>query len=222
MTAHQLWFDTSVSVEPEPPLAEVAPAPRPVVEVRRSNRRRRTVSAYREGERTVVLVPARLSRAQEQELVDEMVARLAARDARLRPSDDELAARAQRLSAEYLDGRARPRSVRWASNQQRRWGSCTIEDATIRLSTRLRGMPAYVVDYVLLHELAHLLQPGHDARFWALLEPYPELDRAKGYLEGVSAVYDEGVGASQDTVRDTNRRTDGSHDGGSASTLNQR
>jgi len=222
MTAHQLWFDTSVSVTPDPDLAEPALARHPVVEVRRSHRRRRTVSAYREGERTIVLVPARLSRAQEQELVDEMVARLAARDARLRPSDDELAARAQRLSVDYLDGRARPRSVRWAGNQQRRWGSCTVEDATIRLSTRLRGMPAYVVDYVLLHELAHLLQPGHDARFWALLAHYPELERAKGYLEGVSAVYDEGVGASQDTARATNRRTDGSHEGGSSATLNHR
>ena len=44
----------------------------------------------------------------------------------------------------------------------------------IRLSDRLQGMPSWVVDYVLVHELAHLLEPGHDARFWALGRPLPE------------------------------------------------
>ena len=48
-------------------------------------------------------------------------------------------------------------------------------------------MPGWVVDYVLLHELAHLVQPGHGPQFWALLEGYPRLERARGYLQGVSA-----------------------------------
>jgi predicted metal-dependent hydrolase len=167
----------------------------PEVEVRRSRRRRRTVSAYRDGDRIVVLVPARLTRREEADLVAEMIARLAAREARLRPSDAELMERAQRLSARHLDGRARPASVAWVGNQGRRWGSCTVEDATIRLSRRLQGMPSWVVDYVLLHELAHLIEPGHGPRFWQLLADYPHLERARGFLEGVTAAYDEGVGA---------------------------
>lgn len=175
----------------------------PEVEVRRSRRRRRTVSAYRDGDRIVVLVPARLSRREEAELVAEMVARLAAREARLRPSDADLARRAERLSARYLRGRARPRSVAWVANQGRRWGSCTVEDATIRLSHRLQGMPHWVVDYVLLHELAHLIEPGHGPRFWELLAEYPQLERARGFLEGVTAVYDEGVGAPEADPADT-------------------
>lgn len=61
------------------------------------------------------------------------------------------------------------------------------DDRTIRLSTRLRGMPAWVVDYVLVHELAHLLIPGHGADFWELVGNYPKADRARGYLEGVAA-----------------------------------
>lgn len=159
----------------------------PLVDVRRSARRRRTVSAYRDGERTVVLIPARMSRAEERRWVQVMLDRLAAQDARLRPSDERLQDRAARLSAEWLDGRARPSGVRWATNQGARWGSCTPADGTIRLSTRLQGMPTWVVDYVLVHELAHLLVPGHGSDFWALVERYPRTERARGYLEGVSA-----------------------------------
>jgi hypothetical protein len=68
-----------------------------------------------------------------------------------------------------------------------RWASCTPADATIRLSQRLLEMPAWVQDYVLVHELAHLIEPGHGPRFWSLVERYPRTERARGYLDGVSA-----------------------------------
>lgn len=157
------------------------------VEVRRSRRRRRTVSAYREGGRTIVLIPARFSKAEERQWVDAMLGKLADGDRRRRPSDEELLRRATDLSARYLGGLAHPASVRWVPNQRSRWGSCTPADGTIRISDRLKGMPGYVLDYVVLHELAHLLQPGHDRSFWRLLESYPRLERARGYLEGVAA-----------------------------------
>ena len=164
-----------------PPTAE------PEIEVVRSARRKRTISAHRDGDRIVVSVPARISRAEEQKWVALMVARVLASEAKLRPSDDELLERAQTLSAGYLGGRATPASIRWVDNMSSRWGSCTPSDRTIRLSRRLSGMPQYVVDYVLLHELAHLLVPGHGKAFWAELAGYPQLERAQGYLEGVSA-----------------------------------
>ncbi len=157
------------------------------VEVRRSARRRRTVSAYRQEGRLVVLVPARLSRAEEGEWIRKMVARVTASERRRRRSDADLVVRALELSARHLDGRAVPTSVRWVSNQSSRWGSCTPSEGTIRLSDKLEGMPAWVVDYVLLHELTHLLVPGHGPQFWELLSSYPRLERARGYLEGVSA-----------------------------------
>ena len=160
------------------------------VEVRRSRRRARTVTAWREGERTVVAIPARFTRAQENEWVRRMLTRLAAQERRRRPSDEELAARAADLSARYLGGRARPTSVAWSTNQGRRWGSCTPSDGTIRLSDRLRGMPRWVVDYVLLHELAHLLHAGHGPDFWAELDAYPRPQRARGFLEGVAYAAD--------------------------------
>ncbi|WP_340376316.1 M48 family metallopeptidase [Streptomyces sp. SS7] len=157
------------------------------IEVRRSTRRRRTVSAYREGDRTIVLIPARMSAAEEQRWVGVMLDKLAAQESKRVPGDAELTERAERLSAQCFGGRARPTSVRWVTNQNTRWGSCTPAEGSIRLSHRLQGMPDYVVDYVLAHELAHLLVPGHGPDFWRLLEAYPRTERARGYLEGVVA-----------------------------------
>lgn len=145
------------------------------------------MSAYREGDRTIVLIPARMSEAEEQRWVGVMLDKLAAQESKRILGDEELTERAERLSAQYFEGRARPDSVRWVTNQNTRWGSCTPAEGSIRLSHRLQGMPEYVVDYVLVHELAHLLVPGHGPRFWRLLEAYPRTERARGYLEGVVA-----------------------------------
>ncbi|MCQ1581761.1 M48 metallopeptidase family protein [Streptomyces parvus] len=157
------------------------------VEVRRSTRRRKSVTAYREGDRTIVLIPARMSQAEERRWVGVMLDKLAAQESKRHLGDTELEERAARLSAQYFDGRAGPASVRWVTNQNTRWGSCTPAEGSIRLSHRLQGMPEYVVDYVLLHELAHLLVPGHGPDFWQLLEAYPRTERARGFLEGVVA-----------------------------------
>jgi predicted metal-dependent hydrolase len=159
------------------------------VEVRRSARRRRTVSAYRDGDRTVVLLPARMTAAEEAHWVATMLARLAAKDAKKPATDDALEGRARALSRRHLGGRAKPASVRWVTNQNNRWGSCTPADRTIRLSHRLRELPDWVVDYVLVHELAHLLVPDHSAPFWDLVAAYPLAERARGYLLGVAAAH---------------------------------
>lgn len=157
------------------------------IEVRRSRRRRRTVSAYREGGRTIVLIPARFSADEERTWVDAMMRKLAAGDKRRRPSDQQLLERATDLSGRYLGGLAKPLSIAWVTNQRSRWGSCTPSEGTIRISSRVKGMPAWVLDYVILHELTHLLAPGHGREFWSLLESYPRTERARGYLEGVAA-----------------------------------
>jgi predicted metal-dependent hydrolase len=157
------------------------------VEVRRSKRRRRTVSAYRDGERIVVLIPASMSRKEEAEWVETMVARVEQSERQAVTTDEDLWERALWLNDRYLGGLAMPSTVRWVSNQKQRWGSCTPADRTIRLSERLHGMPPWVVDYVIVHELAHLLEPGHDKAFWGWVDHYPHAERAKGYLLGWSA-----------------------------------
>ena len=155
------------------------------IEVRRSPRRKRSISAFQEGSTLVVVIPGHFTKAQEAEWVGKMSARMETRQKRRRPSDAELVARCRTLSQIYLDGAARPASVSWSRNQNRRWGSCTVSEGAIRVSDRLQGMPEYVLDYVLLHELTHLLHADHGPGFWALLSGYPHLEKAKGFLEGV-------------------------------------
>ena len=163
-----------------------------------AGRRRRTVSAYREGGRTIVLIPARFTKAEERRWVDTMLGRLAG-DRRRRPDDAELSARARALSSRYLADAARPTSVRWVGNQMSRWGSCTPADGTIRVSERLKGMPG-TSSTTCFHELAHLLRPAHDREFWRLLAAYPRVERARGYLEGIAAA---GSGPGRTTSRST-------------------
>ncbi len=99
-----------------------------------------------------------------------------------RLSDAHLARRAHQLSRRYLGGHARPESVRWVETMTRRWGSCTPLARTIRISHQVAPMPAHVRDYVLLHELAHLLIAGHGPGFWTLLASYPHLADARAHL----------------------------------------
>ncbi|MFS0717203.1 M48 family metallopeptidase [Arthrobacter sp. 1P04PC] len=180
------------------------------VEVRRSARRRRTVAAFWENGTAVVAIPAHFSGAQEREWVERMLAKLRAQgsrgqkgNGRRRPgSDAALASRAAELSSTYLGGRAEPVSVRWVTNQNSRWGSATPSEGTIRLSHKLQQMPQWVIDYVLLHELAHLLVAAHNAAFWRLLSAYPETERAKAFLEGVSFATARGLLADEDDVKE--------------------
>jgi predicted metal-dependent hydrolase len=102
-------------------------------------------------------------------------------------TDAALMQRCRELSGQYLVGSPQPVSVRWVAAMRTRWASCTPADRSIRVSRRLQTMPPWVLDYVLLHELAHLLVAGHGPRFWAQLSGYPRTERARGYLDGVSA-----------------------------------
>lgn len=176
---------------------EQADSSRQKVEVRRSTRRRSTVTAYRDGETLVVLIPAGMSRAEERHWVAEMERKLQRTETRRaspsRQSDGALLARCAQLSARYLDRTALPVSVRWVPPMRTRWASCTPSDATIRVSERLRDVPSWVLDYVLVHELAHLREAGHNTRFWELVRRYPKTERAIGYLEGLSAAAGWGI-----------------------------
>ena len=156
------------------------------VVLRRSARRRRTAAARLEDGRPVVLLPAGLGAAAEDALVRDVLARLERSRRRRAPGDAELAARAEHLSRAHLDGRARPSSVRWA-RQERRWGSATPATGELRISSRLRGAPTWVLDSVLLHELVHLLEPDHGAAFHRLLDADPQRSRSDAWLAGWEA-----------------------------------
>ncbi len=197
------WADDAVELPgvpgvrpdgPEPPgrdegivTADVAPglAGPPEVVVRSSTRRRKTATAFWEGGRIVVVVPSHVRRADRPELVEWLVARVLARRPRASASDEALAARAAELADRYVDG-VRPSSIRWVTNQAKRWGSCSAEAGEIRLSHRLAVVPAWVLDATIVHELAHLVHPNHSAAFHRLADRFPRQREASIFLEGYS------------------------------------
>jgi predicted metal-dependent hydrolase len=163
--------------------AEPAEAP-PEVEVRVSSRRKKTSEARWVGGRIVVSLPAHLNGEARQKTIDWLVERLLSRQ-RLQTDmgDEALLERAIALSDRYLVG-ARPRSVRWVTNQSARWGSCSYYSGDIRISHRLRVVPEWVLDSVLVHELAHLTFPNHSAAFHRLAGGYPRHTEAGVFLAG--------------------------------------
>ena len=155
----------------------------PEVEIRASARRRKTGAAFWEGGHVVVVVPERMSRATRDSFADQLVKQLLERTGRRHASDAGLAARAAALADHYLDG-IRPSSIRWSSRQQRRWGSCSLHSREIRIASRLQTVPEWVLDGVIVHELAHLLEAGHTARFHEIANRYPRQGEAHTYLDG--------------------------------------
>lgn len=155
------------------------------VKVVRSHKRARTVSAREVDGVFVVQAPARMSDAELQPIVDQLMARWQKRQQTQALDDGALERRARELNALYFDGKLRWKSIRWVPNQDARFGSCTPGQGTIRISHRVGSMPVFVRDYVLMHELAHLREAGHGPRFWALVNRFPKTERARGYLMAV-------------------------------------
>jgi len=155
------------------------------VKVIRSDRRRKTISARMEGDVMVVRAPARISEKELNEAIEKLQARIQRKQQARELSDEALQGRAQELNRRYFGGKLRWRSIRWVTNQNKRFGSCTPSQGTIRISHRVGQMPRWVQDYVIVHELAHLLEPNHGPRFWKLVNRYPRTERARGYLMAV-------------------------------------
>jgi len=149
----------------------------------RSARRTRSVQARLVGGVAEIRIPAHFTAAQEREVVGEMLAKLE-RKTKARPLDDaSLRSRADSLNATVLDGQARIGSIRWVSNQRSRWGSCTVSTGDIRISDRLKEVPDYVLDAVIVHELTHTFIPDHSREFYEWADRAPRAERARGYLE---------------------------------------
>jgi len=166
--------------------AEIADPPRrPEVEVRTSSRRRKTATAFWEGGRIIVVMPSHVRQSDRADLVEWLVSRMLAKRPRASASDEALARRAASLADRYVGGE-RPASIRWVTNQGKRWGSCTSTTREIRLSHRLRTVPEWVLDATIVHELAHLVHPDHSPGFHQLANRYPRQREASIFLEGYS------------------------------------
>lgn len=126
-------------------------------------------------------MPARMPEGERQAWAERMRERIGRQLARAHPSEGELEHRAQQLNRRYFGGRLRWHSIAFA-DQARRWGSCTFTAGVIRISERATNLPSWVLDYILVHELAHLERAEHGPRFWELVNRYPLAERARGYL----------------------------------------
>lgn len=160
------------------------PSDLPQYRVVRKERRRRSISAFRQGGVIEIHIPAKMSKRQELEIIPEMIAMVLRREGRSRKTDLQLLEIGMELLAKYLpDFDVAPASINWR-NMSERWGSCTTVDRTIRISDRLVGSPAYVLNYIIFHELIHLQVPNHDSDFYNYLSRYPDAVKAEAFLEG--------------------------------------
>ncbi|HEY4615747.1 MAG TPA: M48 family metallopeptidase [Citricoccus sp.] len=175
----------------------------------RSARRTRTISAaWRQG-RLQVSVPMGLDAQEEHEWARKMIRKVAARQPEGPSSDADLLARARTLARRYLDGAVTPHEVVWSSRQQRRWGSCTPATGRIRLSSELATMPGWVLDAVIVHELAHLEHANHTPAFHALADRYPRQREAMAFLAGVSFASGRGLSAPDGEPEDPDTGAEG-------------
>ncbi len=163
------------------------PGPPPVVmpfrvKVIRSANRHKTVSSRVAGGVIEIRIPAWMSDFDEAEVVNDFCRRF---EERRRCWEVDLGARARDLAARF--DLPEPRSIRWSTRQSRRWGSCRASVGEILISHRLTEVPPWVLDYVIVHELAHLVESGHSAAFGALVARYPLTERAIGYLDAFGA-----------------------------------
>ena len=152
------------------------------VRIVRSQKRKKTVQARKINGVLEILAPAHLSDEQLKPHIENLRRRLVQREGLNELDHTALETRAFELNRIYFDGVLEWESIRWVSNQDKRHGSCTPTRGSIRISHRVAQMPKFVQDYILVHELAHLLEPNHSDRFWKLVERYPRAERARGYL----------------------------------------
>jgi hypothetical protein len=155
------------------------------IKIIRSHKRKRSISAKVVDGVFQVRAPTHISETDLQPIIENLKKRWAKRQTKSELDDQGLQRRAQELNRQYFDGKLKWKSIRWVTNQDQRFGSCTPAQSTIRLSHRLATMPAFVRDYVIVHELAHLIEANHSQKFWELVNRYPKTERARGYLMAV-------------------------------------
>ena len=163
------------------------------VEVIRSDRRKRTIQAKEIKGKLYIYLPGNMSEKEEKKWIAHMTERMEKRKRRHKlNTEGSLADRAQTLNKIYFDGKLKF-EIKYVTNQSSKFGSCTPSNKAIRISDRLADVPGWVRDYVIIHELAHLVHPDHSKRFWDLVNHYRYAERARGYLMAIGMGADEKI-----------------------------
>ena len=156
------------------------------VKIIRSPRRKRTVSARLVKDMLLVNAPVFMPEAR----LEKIVANFKERFQRKRLKEElnqkeDLMSAARRLNEKYFENKLKVEAIEYSVNQNSRFGCCNYRAGHIRISHRLGLMPAWVRDYVIVHEMAHLIQPDHSRAFRDIVSRYELAERAKGYLMAI-------------------------------------
>lgn len=149
------------------------------IEVIFSKRRKKTLSAHLDGSKLIIRAPSNISHRKLKKSVEVFRELFKTKELNRK---NTLKKRADKLNRKYFKGKIQFKEIKFVVNQQRIWGSCSSKRKTIRISSRLLNVPDWVLNYVLIHELVHLIEPNHSKRFWEMVNLYKLAERAKGYL----------------------------------------
>jgi len=153
------------------------------VKIIRSRRRKRTIGARLIKDELLVSAPLAIS----QERLDKIIADFKVKFVRKKLKQEldrkqNLIDIAGKLNEKYFQNKLKINSIEYVSDQNSKYGCCNYRDACIRISHRVGLMPGWVRDYVIIHELAHLIEPNHSSAFWNIVCRYKLAERARGYL----------------------------------------
>lgn len=158
------------------------------VKILRSKKRRRSVSGRMIKNILVVRAPENMPEIRLQEVIAELKARIERKCLKEELNKSEnLASRAEKFNKRYFENKLKVNSIEYVTGQKTRFGCCNFRTGSIRISHRISSMPQWVRDYVIIHELAHLVAPDHSKAFWDIVNRYKLAERAKGYLIAVGS-----------------------------------
>ncbi|MCZ7358281.1 MAG: M48 family metallopeptidase [Candidatus Methanoperedens sp.] len=153
------------------------------VKIIRSPDRKKTIQAKMAGETLLLYLPLGMHREEERKLIEKMKQKMEKKNLKTRINkDDQLKKRFDEFNSKYFQGRLRVNSIEFVTNQKKNNGSCSPNRGTIRISHRLLDMPGWVLDYVIMHEMTHLVYPDHSRAFWEKVGEYKYTERARGFL----------------------------------------
>lgn len=132
-----------------------------------------------------VYLPDNMSARREAQAIDEMRRKISKSQALGKARREiDLEARATRLNRQLFGGLLTFDGIEFTRPMASRYGWCDTERRIIAISSELAEVPRWVLDYVIVHELAHLAIDDHGDEFWQLVGRYPRTERARGFLEG--------------------------------------
>jgi predicted metal-dependent hydrolase len=176
------------------------------VKIIRSPKRKRTVSARLENGDLWISAPVTISDQELNKIISKFKERLLKKKLKRELNEkQDLKDIAEKLNREYFDGRLEIKAIEYSTNQNSRFGCCNVRTGKILLSHRLAAMPVWVRDYVLVHELAHLIVPNHGKAFQHLISRYKLKERATGFLMAKGYQEDDDLDAAKtgDTAEPT-------------------